>query len=254
MGIVNSSINYKEYAFRIYKVIKGGPLEKAGELTELEDFILTPKGYETQDQFSKYLQRRKGIKTKLSIYSMASRQISTINIIPDDSWTNDKSLGLIGAKVRYEKWIDAHLKVLRVTNVYKKSQLERLGIRSPDDYIIALKRKDGDTVSLNHYEKEPIKYFQEIMTLLENQSIDLYIYNSSTDNYRTVSFLLKKDSNGHILGGDLSIGEGNQFPIMQREKSTGKFNESTISEKRNVENDQQEIENEDEERLIFSKN
>lgn len=225
MGPMSSTINKKEFAFRIYRIIEKGPLHQTGNCVEFEDFILATQGYENAEDFGQFLIKRKGKLTKLSIYSMATRKVRLIEVVPDDSWTDDKSVGLLGANVRYENYLNAHLKVFQVTKVLKNSQLFMADVKAQDDFIVAMKRIDGDIFSFNHYEKEPIEYFKEVIDRLENQSVDLFIYNKLQDNYRKVKFNIIKDKSGIILGGDISSGLNHSFPIRNLEITLDKASE-----------------------------
>lgn len=207
----SNSIDLKYYGFRIYKIIKDGPLDKVGGLRELEDFIIPPQKYEKKIEFSKFLHERKGLKTELSVYSMRTRKFKKIEIIPDDSWTEDKSLGLLGANVRYENWSIAHENVLRVLKVTKNGLLDRAGVVEKDDYIIAIKRIDSDIVSLNQEDKDPLELFGELLEALIDKDVQLFLYNRNS-NYRLIDLHLKRTDKGELLGCDLGRGKLHEFP------------------------------------------
>ena len=81
MGVNESNIkNDKESGFRIYKIINGGPLDKAG-LKILDDFLIPPEEiYKKNISFSNWIKENENKTIKLNYYSISKRKILPIKI------------------------------------------------------------------------------------------------------------------------------------------------------------------------------
>ena len=60
-------VDHKYYGFRIYKIIKDGPIDRVKSLVELEDFILPPEKCDKALDFTKFLHKKKGVQIKLNV-------------------------------------------------------------------------------------------------------------------------------------------------------------------------------------------
>ena len=109
-----------------------------------------------------------------------------------------------------------------------------MGLIPNDDYIIAVKGKSPEIISLNNIEYNPLEILN--MMIKNNKGNDLlfYIYNK-TNGPRTVLVNIEND-NEFVLGCDAAYGALHEFPKVEQE-----INEEIITE--NSENKNLEINN-----------
>lgn len=208
----SQQIDTRFYGFRIYEILKNGPLDKTNKFKELEDFIVPPGGWEREkSDFSKYLSSRKNIPTELNVYSIRTRSFRSIIIVPDDTWCESNKKGCLGANVRYENWAIAHKNVLRIVDIKPFSELSKLDVVQHDDFIVAIRKKDCEIISLNQEEKDPLSYFSDIISALIGNNVELILYNVN-NGFKSVEISLNKKENGQILGCDLAYGQLHEFP------------------------------------------
>ena len=144
---------------------------------------------------------------------------------PKDGWGNSKSL--IGANVRYENWAVAHKNVLRVIKVNENSPLKE-NLIPGDDFVIALRKKDHEIISLNQEEKDPLSFFSDSIEAMIGEEIQIFVYNIVTK-YKSFYIKLLKKENGEILGCDLAYGSLHEFPqeiTLNNENSEIKINQN----------------------------
>ena len=230
MGNYTTAIDSKYYGFRIYKILENGPISKVGSIKELEDFIIPPEGFDKKLEFSKFLAKNNGKTINLSIYSIRTRSIRTIDLTPDDKWTEDKSKGFLGANVRYENWAMAHKNVLRFIDIKSNSLIDQAGIVKNEDFLIAMKRLDSDIISLNQDEKNPLELFEELLNACMDTEVEFIIYNK-LKGYKSIHLTLIQQKNGDLLGCDLAYGQLHEFPqeVLQLDNKKDKEIDSLIN-------------------------
>lgn len=210
-NLVTNSINTKLYGYRIYKIIDKGPLSMKN-INPIEDFIIPPEGVDKKIEFSKFLQKNKQKEIEISIYSTKSKSFRKVNIIPDDSWTENKEDGFIGAQVKYENWSCAHKNVLRFVSISPGSIIEKAGIVKNDDFLIGVKKEENDVLSLNQEEMNPLDFFRRVIEECHGQEVEFILFNIHTG-YRSVKICLKYDkSQSFGLGCELAYGSFHQIP------------------------------------------
>lgn len=227
----SQQIDTRFYGFRIYEILKNGPLDKTNQFKELEDFIVPPGGWERErSDFSKYLSSRKNIPTELNVYSIQTRSFRSIIIVPDDTWSESTKKGCLGANVRYENWAIAHKNVLRIVDIKPFSELSKLDVVKNDDFIVAIRKKDCEIISLNQEEKDPLSYFSDIISALIGNNVELILYNVN-NGFKSVEINLTKKENGQILGCDLAYGQLHEFPQVITYLNTNSNNLSSDTKK-----------------------
>lgn len=221
MGVTQANIFYEKFSgFRVYKIIPGGPLEKAG-LKELEDFIIPPAElFSIERPFYEYIRMNPGKTLKLSVYSLSTRLFSDFEITPG---TNEKGQGYLGAIVRYENWSTADKNLLRVLKVSENSiAKKKLGFIPVEDFIIAIRPDDEDILSLNKDDVDPLTYFSEILVNNRYKPVEFFIYN--TKNGARYQKAILFGDHAEILGCDVAYGKLHEFPK--------KYNRNGINEQR----------------------
>ena len=204
-------INYKEYAFRIYKIFNFSPLKKL-DIKELSDFIIPPDELYTKNlTFKNYLKEKKNQKIKLKIFSLLYRKIKSIEVeINEDI---DSKEGVLGCEMNYENFIEAQKKLLHVIKVKNNSfSNDTLYLIENQDYIIGIKTlNDGKYYSINDNKlTELIVGFIDILNKNKGKECEFYIYNIK----RGIKIILTKipDDNNFTLGCDVAYGKAHEFP------------------------------------------
>ena len=153
MGVSESTNNF---GFRIYKLYKDSPLEKAG-LRELEDFIIPPEGV-NDINFREFLNKYLNKAIELAIYNFTTRSFYKLSVTPNLNWGHGGK-GSLGGLISYEKFTTAHLNLLRILKVNENSLAYKIGLVPSTDYIIAVKPEKENYISLNSKNNDPFSLF-----------------------------------------------------------------------------------------------
>jgi hypothetical protein len=210
MGASHSDIDQQFFGFRIYGIVKDGPLFDKN-VKELEDFIIPPTEVTLKNKsFFDYILENKDNEIELSIYSLKQRVYHSINITPTNQWGN-KNEGFLGACVRYENWACAHTNVLRVMKVHSGSFAEKMGFKEHEDFIIAIRPEGKDIITLNNDDYDPLTILSDSIEENVNNNVLFYLYDIHFKP-RTVSGKIVKDKDGNTLGCDVAYGKLHEFP------------------------------------------
>ena len=214
MGIFEeTSSNITQFGFRIYKIIKDGPLDKAG-IKEITDFIIPPNEVLFQkNTFKDWILSIANQTLKIKIYSLLSRNFKIIEVKTNRS---DSKEGILGASVKFENYENAEKKLLHVTSVLENSFAKNiLGLNANDDYIIAVKGKNTSVISLNNEEYNPLEILNNVVSNNKGNNLIFYIYNIKSG-ARTVEVNIE-NNNDFILGCDVAYGALHEFPKEREE-------------------------------------
>ena len=244
MGLFEeTSSNITQYGFRVYKLIKDGPLDKAG-IKEITDFIIPPNEVLFQkNTFKDWIISIADQTIKIKIYSLLTRNFKIVEVKTNKSDSKD---GILGASVKFENFENADKKLLHVTSVLENSFAKnKLGLNTNDDYIIAVKGKNTSVISLNNEQYTPLEILNNVISNNKGNDLIFYIYNIK-NGARTVEVNIENDNN-FILGCDVAYGALHEFP-----KEKVEIVEEIIKENKNEKN---VINNEDkkEEKKVIEK-
>ena len=244
MGVFEeTSSNITQYGFRVYKLIKDGPLDKAG-IKEITDFIIPPNEVLFQkNTFKDWIISIADQTIKIKIYSLLTRNFKIVEVKTNKSDSKD---GILGASVKFENFENADKKLLHVTSVLENSFAKnKLGLNTNDDYIIAVKGKNTSVISLNNEQYTPLEILNNVISNNKGNDLIFYIYNIK-NGARTVEVNIENDNN-FILGCDVAYGALHEFP-----KEKVEIVEEIIKENKNEKN---VINNEDkkEEKKVIEK-
>jgi hypothetical protein len=208
-----TSSNGSQFGFRIYKLIKDSPLEKAG-VKEMTDFIIPPDEVLNQkNTFNDWILSLADKTIKMKIYSLLNRNFKEVEIKANPTGTKD---GILGAGVKYEDYENADKRLLHVTSVIENSFAQsKLGLVPNDDYIIAVKTKSSPIISLNKDEFNPLEILNMVISNNKGNDLIFYIYNK-IKGPRTVEVNINKDDD-FVLGCDVAYGALHEFPKVQEE-------------------------------------
>ncbi len=218
MGVNESNIkNDKESGFRIYKIINGGPLDKAG-LKILDDFLIPPEElYKKNISFLNWIKENENKTIKLNYYSISKRKILPIEIQLNNS--DDKN-GILGGTINYENFSKAYKKVLHVIKVKDNSfSKETLHLDELNDYFIALKSENGDfeTLNKNLNNENPLKSFSNIIKRNLGKKCEFFIYNKRIGG-RIINTIIP-NNNKFELGCDVAFGMLHEIPFISSDKN-----------------------------------
>jgi hypothetical protein len=197
--------------FRIYKLIKDGPLDKGG-LKELTDFILPPQEIlEQKNTFHEWIQSLADQTVKIKVYSLLTRNFKTVEIKTNPKESKE---GILGAGVKFENYENADKKLLHVISVVENSFAQnKLGLIPNDDYIIAVKGNNTPIISLNINEYNPLEVLNMVINNNRGNNLTFYIYNVKSGP-RFVEVNIEKE-NDFVLGCDVAYGALHDFPKIQ---------------------------------------
>ncbi len=214
MGVFGETpSNNIQIGFRIYTLIKDGPLYKAGA-KEITDFIIPPEEVLSHKMtFKDWISSIAGQTIKIRIYSLLSRNFKILEV---NTNKNDSKDGILGAGVRMENFENADKRLLHVTSVTENSFAQnKLGLTSNDDYIIAVKGKNTRIISLNVDDYNPLEILNMMITNNKGGDLLFFIYNKK-NGARNVEVNIEKE-NDFVLGCDVAYGALHEFPKEQTE-------------------------------------
>ena len=208
-----------QYGFRIYNLIKNGPLYNGGA-KEISDFIIPPSEILSQNNnrnsFNDWIISISNKNIKIKLYSLLERDYKYIEIKTNPQGTKE---GILGAAVKYENYLNADKNLLHILKVNEDSfAKKKLGLIPDDDYIIAVKTKNAPIIPLNKEEYNPLEILNIILSNNNGNEMIFYIYNKNNGN-RVVETKIEKNEtdNKFILGCDVAYGALHEFPKVQKE-------------------------------------
>ena len=210
-GSQETPSNPSQFGFRIYKLIKDGPLAKGGA-KEITDFIIPP--YEVISQknsFNDWILSLENKTITLKLYSLLYRDFKYIEITTNSKGTKE---GILGAGVKYENYENADKSLLHITSVSENSFAKnKLGLIPEDDYIVALKTNNSPIISLNKEGYNPLEILNIVISSNEGNEVSFFIYNKK-NGARIVEVKLEKEENEDKLrlGCDVAYGALHEFP------------------------------------------
>ena len=237
MGIFEETpSNIIQFGFRIYTIIKDGPLYKAGA-KELTDFIIPPNEVTSQKMtFKEWISSVADQTIKIRIYSLLSRNFKILEVKTNKK---DSKEGILGAGVRMENFENADKRLLHITSVAENSFAQnKLGLIANDDYIIAVKGKNTPIISLNIEQYNPLEILNMMISNNKGNELLFFIYNRK-NGARNVEVKIEKEKD-FALGCDVAYGALHEFP-----KETSEIVE-TIMKETNDKNEENNEKNEHE--------
>ena len=229
--------NLFQCGFRIYHLIKNGPLEKIG-CKSLSDFIIPPNEIIIKKiNFIDYLKINAGKEINLTIFSLLKRQSKIVSIKCNEK---DSKEGIIGASVNFENFINAHKNVLHILKVkdYSFASVE-LKLKEKEDYIIAVKPKEHEIISLNQEGSDPLTVLSNIVQVNKGNECEFFIYNVK-NGARSVITKIGTDSD-FVLGIEGAYGALHEFPYEQNEEDDNNNNEIKNDNENNNENNNNNV-------------
>ena len=219
-----------QFGFRIYKLIKDGPLAKGGA-KEITDFIIPPiEIINKKNSFNDWILSLADKTITIKIYSLLYRKFKYIQIKTNSLGSKE---GILGAGVKYENFENADKNLLHITSVGENSIAKnKLGLIPNEDYIIATKAKNSVIISLNKEGYNPLEILNIILDGNNNGSeITFFIYNKK-NGPRTADLKIEKDeiSDKFTLGCDVAYGALHEFPYEKDPNESIKIKEEEKEE------------------------
>ena len=205
--------NFSQFGFRIYTIIKNGPLDKAGA-KEITDFIIPPNEIlQQKNTFKDWILSIADKTIRIKIYSLLNRNFKMIEVKTNKADSKD---GILGAGVKFENFENADKRLLHITSVTENSFAQnKLGLIPNDDYIIAVKGKNTRIISLNNEEYNPLEILNLMINNNKGSNLLFYIYNKK-NGARIVEVNIENEDD-FILGCDVAYGALHEFPHEQNE-------------------------------------
>ena len=246
----SESSNPFQCGFRIYHLIKDGPLDKIG-CKSLSDFIIPPTDIiKKKINFIDYLKINAGKEINLTIFSLLKRQSKIISIKCNEKNSKD---GMIGASVNFENFTNAHKNVLHVLKVkdYSFASVE-LKLKEKEDYIIAVKPKEHEIISLNQEGSDPLTVLGNIVQANKGNECEFFIFNVK-NGARSVVTKIGTDSD-FVVGIEGAYGALHEFPFEESEDDNNNDNNNVSSNNDINENKKEEIIDKNNENNLLNNN
>ena len=219
-----------QFGFRIYKLIKDGPLAKGGA-KEITDFIIPPiEIINKKNSFNDWILSLADKTITIKIYSLLYRKFKYIQIKTNSLGSKE---GILGAGVKYENFENADKNLLHITSVGENSIAKnKLGLIPNEDYIIATKAKNSVIISLNKEGYNPLDILNIIISSNSNgNEITFFIYNKKNGSRITDLKIEKNENNDKFtIGCDVAYGALHEFPFEKEPNDSIKINEEEKKE------------------------
>lgn len=201
--------NPKNYGYRVYHLVKDGPLDKSN-IKEISDFIIPPEDVITHKiPFNDWIKSFANQKSKLKVYSLLDNKFKEIEIFANQEGSKD---GILGASVKLENFITAERNLLHIIAVTKESFAEKkLGLVPDEDFIIAVKPKDNPIITLNKEQFNPLEILSAIIEQKKGIPLEFFIYNNKNEG-RNVEVVIDANDKGFSLGCECAYGPIHEFP------------------------------------------
>ena len=137
--------------------------------------------------------------------------------------------------MNFENFINAHKNVLHILKVkdYSFASVE-LKLKEKEDYIIAVKPKEHEIISLNQEGSDPLTVLSNIVQVNKGNECEFFIYNVK-NGARSVITKIGTDSD-FVLGIEGAYGALHEFPYEQNEEDDNNNNEIKNDNENNNEN------------------
>ncbi|KAL7670062.1 hypothetical protein ACOME3_005000 [Neoechinorhynchus agilis] len=191
--------------FHVLQVQDKSPGYNAG-IEPYFDFIVSANENRLDQEnniLSKILESNLNQEIRLYIYSIKTRDIRVVRVVPDDQWGGR---GLLGLSIRYCTFSNLEETVWHVQDVIPGSPAANAGLLSDKDYIVG--------ADANIHAPEDIFAFIENNNL---NTIRLYVYNHLMDQTRMVLLTPNSDWGGPgFIGCQLSYGYLHRIPAQAK--------------------------------------
>ena len=159
-------LNGSKMGYRIIRLKPKSPASEISNVEEMLDFLLYPSdnSNDSEISFDNYMSNNENKEIELTFFNIASQKEHKCKFIPR-KWEGSDLHGFVFNEEDYK---DAHTRVIHVLDVFVGSPMYNAGFQSNTDYIL------GTT----HYIFKDIQDFSEYVSLHQNKSIELVVYNS----------------------------------------------------------------------------
>lgn len=159
--------------------------------------------------FSEYLKHHAGKPVCLKVYNILQRGTRLVTLVP--ATQGSTSVELIGAKLRFENYTEAHTYLVAIKDVYLGGPAHQSSLHPHCDFIVG-------TPELTFTD---VQMFAKYLQVNKGQEIDLVVYNLNEEACRHVR-LTPSDSWGRrdqgLIGAEVCMGLLNTIPERQIDK------------------------------------
>lgn len=190
---MGSSSGTIKIGYRIFSVKEGGSMSNI-PIRPLLDFIVFE-----DDMYSLEEAVTSESPIELPIYNIVTRSIRKVTV----ELQTEEGKASLGITARPEDYTNAHVRIIRVLSYMQGSPLEQAGFSPITDYILGTAEE-----TFNNLDD-----FETFIKRNEGKSINMFVYNSDTDEVRNVDITPSSAwGGGGYLGGDFGFGSFHEIP------------------------------------------
>jgi hypothetical protein len=205
--------------YRVLGVQPHSPASDCG-LVSFFDFIIAANGIplRTLDTtFIDLIKASEDLILPLTVYNWKSRTTREVSLIPSRNWPGE---GMLGITIRFDSFHNAEDHICHVTDVEPNSPADLAGLQPEKDFILGTSEKVFKDVDA---------LFEELQENI-HKTIEFYVYNSISDEVRTVVIMPSNEWGGEgILGAGVASGYLHRIPSDNRETLGRLFSFSSLS-------------------------
>lgn len=210
MGNSPSQEEVENVGYRVLGVQANSPASSCG-LVSFFDFIVEANGIplKTLDTtFIDLIKASEDVVLPIRVFNSKSATTRDVALVPSRKWPGD---GMLGITIRFDSYHNVDEDVVHILDVEAGSPADLAGLQADSDYLLGTSERVFKSVDA---------LFEELQAHI-NKTMEIYVYNSNTDEVRNVVIMPSDEWGGEgLLGAGLAHGFLHRLPPECR-KSNG---------------------------------
>lgn len=196
MGNSTSQAELESVGYRVLGVQPNSPASNGG-LVSFFDFIVEANSkplVEVDGTFIELIKESEDKELPLTIYNIKNHSRRKVLLTPSKKWPGE---GMLGVTIRFDSYYKAEENLLHVLEIEPNSPAELAGLIPYKDYLLGTAEKAFKNTEILYDE----------LVEHEESPVEFYVYNSDTDNVRTVLLMPSRQWGGEgLLGASVASG------------------------------------------------
>ena len=206
MGNSTSQEEVENVGYRVLGVQANSPASSCG-LVSFFDFIIEANGIplKTLDStFVELIKASEDVVLPITVYNSKSGTIREVSLVPSKKWPGE---GMLGITIRFDSYYNVDEDVIHILDVEPGSPADLAGLEADNDYLLGTSEKVFKSIDILH---------EELQAHI-NKTMEIYVYNTKTDEVRNVVIMPSDEWGGEgLLGAGLAHGFLHRIPPENR--------------------------------------
>jgi hypothetical protein len=202
MGNSPSQEEVENVGYRVLGVQAESPASSCG-LVSFFDFIIEANGIplKTLDStFIDLIKSSEDVVLPIRVYNSKSGVTRDVALVPSRKWPGE---GMLGITIRFDTYHNVDEDVVHILDVEAGSPADLAGLQADSDYLLGTSERVFKSIDI---------LFEELQAHI-NKTMEIYVYNSNTDEVRNVVIMPSDEWGGEgLLGAGLAHGFLHRIP------------------------------------------